>query len=51
MIELAQILLISVITAGCVFLLFEKPLNPVARQQGFAELYVDGRFIKFIDLR
>jgi hypothetical protein len=29
----------------------DPPLAPVERQQGFAELYVDGRFVKFIDLR
>jgi hypothetical protein len=50
-IELAQIFLIAVIFAGHVSLLFEPPLAPSERQQGFAELYVDGRFVKFIDLR
>jgi hypothetical protein len=51
MIELAQILLISVIFAGHISLLFERPLSIVERQQGFAEFYIDGRFVKYIDLR
>ena len=30
----------------------ENPsLAPAVRQQGFAEFYVYGRFVKFIDLR
>lgn len=51
MIEFTQILLLAVIFAGHVKLALEQPLSLVETRQGFAEFWVDGRFVKYIDLR
>lgn len=51
MIELAQILMLSVVVAGHVFLLFDPAPSMVQSRQGFAEFWVDGKFVKYIDLR
>jgi hypothetical protein len=52
MIEFTQILLLVVIFAGHVKLALDTPsLAVTERQQGFAEFWVDGRFVKYIDLR
>lgn len=51
MIELVQVILLFLVFAGHVNLLLERHLDTVERQQGFAEFWIDGRFVKFIDLR
>ena len=52
MIEFTQILLIAVIFVGHVKLALDAPSLAVSeRQQGFAEFWVDGRFVKYIELR
>ena len=51
MIEFTQILLILAVVAGHVKLACEPSLNLVERRQGFAEFWVGGRFVKYIDLR
>lgn len=51
MIELAQILLIAVICLGHVKLAYDQTFAPVEGRQGFAELWVNGRFVKYLDLR